>query len=109
MRVPEVRNKGEDFGWDPVNWAESVFQGPDQAEDLDSVLLENIELKESKRRVSEHPYVDFFGRHNLSHVHGARDTEKTMLSHPTRCILPTQTYLASKATACRIPLLACRC
>jgi len=29
----------------PVNWCELVLQEPDQAEDLEGVLLENVDLK----------------------------------------------------------------
>ena len=42
---PEVRDESEDFGWDPVDWREAVPPGPDQAEDLENVLLESIELE----------------------------------------------------------------
>ena len=44
-RFPEVRDKSEDFRWDPVDWRKAVPPGPNQAEDLECVLLENVELE----------------------------------------------------------------
>jgi hypothetical protein len=43
--VPEVRNESENFGRDPVDWGEPVPPGSNQTEDLESVPLENIDLK----------------------------------------------------------------
>ena len=45
VHIPEVRNESEDFGWDPVDWRESVPPGQNQAEDLENVLFETVELK----------------------------------------------------------------
>lgn len=45
FRIPKVRDESEDFGGDPVDRCDHVFPGPDQAEDLGSVLLENVQLK----------------------------------------------------------------
>ena len=42
--IPEVRNEGEDFWRDPVDWREPIPTGPNQVEDLESILLENVEL-----------------------------------------------------------------
>ena len=44
--VPEVRNESEDLGGDPIDWGEPVSPVSDQAEDLESVLLKNVDLKE---------------------------------------------------------------
>ena len=44
-RVPKVWNEGEDFGRDLVDRRENVSPDANQAEDLDSVLLEGVELK----------------------------------------------------------------
>jgi hypothetical protein len=44
-RVPEVWNDSEDFGWDPVDWGEAVPPEPNETKDLESVLLENVDLK----------------------------------------------------------------
>jgi hypothetical protein len=41
---PKVRNGCEDFGRDPVDWCGPVPPEPNQAEDLESFLLENVEL-----------------------------------------------------------------
>ena len=44
-RIPKVRNKAEDFGRDLVDWCELVPPNTNQAEDLESVLLENVDLE----------------------------------------------------------------
>jgi hypothetical protein len=43
--IPKVRDDGEDFGRDPVDWRNLVPPEPNQVEDLESVFLENVELK----------------------------------------------------------------
>ena len=45
IRIPEVRNEGEDFGWDPVDWCKAVPLGLNQAEDFECILFKNVELK----------------------------------------------------------------
>jgi len=45
VRIPEVWDESEDFGRDAVDRSELVPPGPDQAEDFESVLLEDVELK----------------------------------------------------------------
>ena len=42
--TPEIGNEGEDFGRDPVDWGEPVLQEPNQAEDLESIQLEIVNL-----------------------------------------------------------------
>jgi len=44
-RIPKVWNEGEDFGRDLVDRREQIPPNANQAEDLESVLLENVELK----------------------------------------------------------------
>jgi hypothetical protein len=48
--VPKVRNESEDFGRDPVDWCYPVPPGPNQVEDLESILLENVKLKCNARQ-----------------------------------------------------------
>ena len=45
--VPKVWKESEDLWRDPVDRRDVVLPGPNQAEDLESVLLENIKLKYS--------------------------------------------------------------
>ena len=42
--VPKVWKESEDLGRDPVDGSDAVLPGPNQFEDLESVLLENVEL-----------------------------------------------------------------
>ena len=44
-RLPGVRNKSEDFGWDLVDWCKAVLPIPNQAEDLEGVLFESVDLR----------------------------------------------------------------
>ena len=44
--VPEVRDEDEDLWRDAVDWGEPVIPGPDQAEDLEGILLESLDLRE---------------------------------------------------------------
>jgi len=44
VRVEMVRNESEDLRRDLVDWRDAVPPGPNQVEDLERVLLENIEL-----------------------------------------------------------------
>ena len=50
---PEVRNEAEDLGRDTVDRGEPVAPGPDQAEDIESVLVESVNLRWD--RVSDRP------------------------------------------------------
>jgi len=43
--IPKVWDETEDFERDPVDWGEAVLQGPNEAENFESVLLEDIDLK----------------------------------------------------------------
>ena len=43
--MQKVRDESEDFGRNPADGRKPVLQGPDQAEDLQSVPLEIIDLK----------------------------------------------------------------
>jgi hypothetical protein len=45
VRIPEIRNKGEDLWRDPADRGEGVLPGPKETEDLESVLLEGLNLK----------------------------------------------------------------
>ena len=49
-RPPGVRDDREDLGRELVNWGEPVLQGPNETEDFESVLLENIDLKYDTRQ-----------------------------------------------------------
>jgi len=40
-----VRNESENFEGNPVDWGDPVLQRPNEAEDLESVPLETIDLK----------------------------------------------------------------
>jgi len=50
-QIPGTRDESEDFWRDPIDWGERVLQGPNQAEDLESVPLESVDLK----RDTNHP------------------------------------------------------
>jgi len=43
--IPKVRDESEDFEREPVDWRNPISPGPNQVEDLESVLLENIKLE----------------------------------------------------------------
>jgi len=45
VRIPKVRDENEDFGRDLVDWCSHILPNADQAEDFESVLLENIDLE----------------------------------------------------------------
>ena len=45
LRIQEVRDETEDFWRDLVDWCESVPPGPNQAENLESISLENVDLE----------------------------------------------------------------
>jgi hypothetical protein len=61
-RVPEVRNDSEDFGRDPVDRGEAVPPEPNETEDLESVLLESVDLKSENEntRARERPSIHRF-------------------------------------------------
>jgi len=48
--MPKVRNEGENFGRDLVDWRDPVPPGPNQLVDLENVSLEDIELKCDTRK-----------------------------------------------------------
>jgi hypothetical protein len=48
--IPKAWNESEDFGRDPVDRCRPVPPEPNQAEDLENVLLENIKLKCNARQ-----------------------------------------------------------
>jgi len=50
VRTPKVRDEGEDFGRDSVDWCGCVPPRPDEVEDLENVLLENVELGHNTRQ-----------------------------------------------------------
>ena len=68
-QIPGARNEGEDFGGDPVDWGERVLQGPNQAEDFESVPLENIDLEHDMNQPLSVQYV--FRWSDLSLVEGS--------------------------------------
>ena len=45
LRIPKIRKESEEFWREAVDWCEAVDPGPNQAEDLESVLLQNVDLK----------------------------------------------------------------
>ena len=45
VRITKVRNEREDFGRDLVDRCEFVLPNTNQAEDLESVLLEDVDLE----------------------------------------------------------------
>ena len=47
--VQEVRDENEDLRRNAVDWGKPITPGLDQAEDLDSVLLESLNLRERTR------------------------------------------------------------
>ena len=58
--LPIVWNEGENFGRNLVDWSESILQGPNQAEDVEGILLKNINLKYVKNQLpSRHPCYPF--------------------------------------------------
>ena len=48
--APELGNENEDFGRDAVDWGKPIVPGPDQAEDLESVLLKSLDLRGRTRK-----------------------------------------------------------
>jgi len=79
--VPVVWNEDEDFGRDLVDWGEPVLQGPNEAEDFESVPLENINLKhDASKPLSTRQFCLFV---HLSPVEGCRDPVKSHFSPPT--------------------------
>ena len=56
-QVPATRNESKDFWRDPIDWGERVLQGPNQAEDLERVPLENVDLKYDMNQPLSTPYV----------------------------------------------------
>ena len=53
--LPEVRNDREDFWRDPADRSEAIPPGPNETEDLECVLLEDLNLKYGVRN---HPQAD---------------------------------------------------
>ena len=107
MRIPIVGNESEDFRRDPVDWCNRVPPEPNQAEDLESFLLESIELKHDTRQSrSTRSFCTLF---DLSLVWSRRDPADTAFSPPTRHISPLQTYFAPKFNPCRMSLAARKC
>ena len=49
--VPKVWDEGEDFWRDPVDWCEHILPNANQAEDLESVPLENIGLEQATHQL----------------------------------------------------------
>jgi len=52
-----VHNESEDFGRDLVDWGKPVLQRPNEAEDLESVPLETIDLEQD---TSQRPFTRWF-------------------------------------------------
>jgi hypothetical protein len=50
-RVPEIRNESEDFWGDLVDPGEAVPPRLNQAENLEYVLLESVDLKTKNKKV----------------------------------------------------------
>jgi len=48
--APELGNEKEDFWRDAVDWSKPVVPGPNQAEDLESVPLESLDLRGRTRK-----------------------------------------------------------
>ena len=59
--IPKVRDDGEDFGRDPVDWCSLVPPEPNQVEDLESALLENVKLN-MQQPLAVIPMCDLFVR-----------------------------------------------
>jgi len=58
--VQKVRKESEDLRRDPVDGCDGVLPRPNQLEDLESVLLENVELKKYKNQLkSTNPFCSF--------------------------------------------------
>ena len=51
-QIPEIRDEGEDFWRDPADRGEAVLPGPNETEDLESVLLENLNLNTIREQPS---------------------------------------------------------
>ena len=49
-RTPEVRKESEEFRRESVDRRDRVPPRPDEVEDLESALLENVELKHNMRQ-----------------------------------------------------------
>ena len=106
--VPTVRKESEDFGRDLVDRCDAVSPGPNEVEDFESILFENIELEIQNTSVTIRASI-LFVRFNLSLIQSHRDPAKTSFSSPTRRVSPAQTYFFLRVTPCRISLAARKC
>ena len=102
---PVVWNESEDFRRDPVDWGELVLQGQNQADDLESILLEKVDLK---RDSNQPPSTRQFSSFD-SPQPGLQSSRsyKVAFQFPQRDLFHrSQTYFVSKAMSCRIFLVA---
>jgi len=56
VQIPGVRNESEDFRRDLVDRGKPVLQAPNLAEELESALLEIVDLKNGRRVTSQPPF-----------------------------------------------------
>ena len=105
--VPEVRNEGKDFGGDLVDWCQPVCPDPNNAENLDSVLLEGVELEHYARQSRSMRLV------LLVQPQPCQGSPRTCIvayqPSDVRYFATVRTYFGSKVISCRIFLVARRC
>jgi len=106
MRGPKVWKECEDFWRDSADWRGGVSPGSNQAKDLESVLLEKVELEQP--HVSHDPYAGSTRLSDLSHVWGHCDAVGSNFSCDPRDSA-TRTYPAPKTVSCMIRLVERRC
>ena len=107
VHVPEVRDKSENFGGDPVDWCQPIFPEPNDAENLDSVLLEDVELEHDARQSqSMHPILFVQPQPCLRspRFYGIAFQPSDVTYFTT-----AETYFVSIATSCKIFLVARKC
>jgi len=94
--IPKVRNESEDFGRDLVDWCDRVSPEPNQVEDLESVLLENVELEYNKYQ----SHVHFVHSFDLRIIRSRRGPANSNLSslhsvfHRSKHTSPEKPHLA---------------
>jgi len=107
VRVPIVRNESEDFRRDPVDWCDRVPPGPNQAEDLESILFESVEPKYDPRQ--SQPARSFI--HCLTSAWSGAVTilRARLLVLRDNIFHPSQTYFVPNFEPCRMSLTARKC
>jgi len=96
------------FRRDQVNWCDGVPPEPNQAEDLESFLLERIELKYDARR-SRRSTRSFWPLLQLSLPRDCCNRADSTISSLMKHISPLRTYFSPEMIPWRALLIACTC